>query len=223
MNGPHDLGGVMGFGSINIEPDEPLFHAEWEKRVLGLTLCAGALGHWNLDISRHARENRHPVDYYSSSYYEIWLKGLERLLIRYGVLTADELSSGHALTADTTPHVMPGRVLTADRVAATISRGGSVERLATGEPLYEPGQTVRAANDHLVTHTRLPRYVRGRVGAIESVAGHHVFPDTNAAGEGEQPQWLYTVKFDGTELWGANAEPGLVVSVDAWEPYLESA
>ena len=88
MNGPQDLGGQMGFGPVAPEKDEPVFHAEWEKRALGLTLCAGAMGHWNIDESRHARENRHPADYFSSSYYEIWIKGLEVLLERHGFVTA---------------------------------------------------------------------------------------------------------------------------------------
>src|SRR5690606_23034114 len=72
MNGPHDLGGQMGFGPVAPETDEPFFHAEWEKRALGVTLCAGAMGHWNIDESRHARESLHPAVYYGSSYYEIW-------------------------------------------------------------------------------------------------------------------------------------------------------
>jgi nitrile hydratase len=73
------------------------------------------------------------------------------------------------------------------------------------------------------THTRLPRYVRGHIGAVERVLGFHVFPDSNAIGAGENPQWLYTVTFDGRELWGNDSDPNLKVSVDAWEPYLERA
>jgi len=49
-----------------------------------------------------------------------------------------------------------------------------------------------------------------------------VFADTNAQGLGEQPQWLYTVVFDSSELWGDGAAAGLSVSIDAWEPYLEA-
>ena len=76
---------------------------------------------------------------------------------------------------------------------------------------------------HPPTHTRLPRYVRGHIGIIERVLGCHVFPDSNATGSGENPQWLYTVTFDGRELWGKDSDPSLKVSVDAWEPYLERA
>ncbi len=76
---------------------------------------------------------------------------------------------------------------------------------------------------HPVTHTRLPRYVRGQAGTVVLVHGCHVFPDVHAHGGGEDPQWLYTVRFDGRELWGADADPTVSVSVDAWEPYLEPA
>ena len=92
MNGGQDLGGMHGLGPIDIEADEPVFHAEWERRVSALTLAMGARGEWNIDMSRHARENRDPVDYLSSSYYEIWLKGLEALLSERGLLDPEELS-----------------------------------------------------------------------------------------------------------------------------------
>jgi nitrile hydratase subunit beta len=80
---------------------------------------------------------------------------------------------------------------------------------------------VRARNMHPTGHTRLPRYVRGHIGTVMDVHGAHVFPDSNAAGLGEAPQWLYNVRFAGRELWGEAADPTLTVSVDAWETYLE--
>lgn len=219
MNGPHDVGGIMGFGPVEPEADEPWFHAEWEKRVLGMTLCAGALGHWNLDESRHARENRHPADYYRSTYYEIWQKGLERLLVRHGVVTSEELAAERSLS----PGPDDPRVLTAERVPATLRRGGPCDRPTTVDARFEIGDQVRTRVMNPHGHTRLPRYARGKTGVVEARHGCHVFPDTNAHGRGEQPQWLYTVCFDGTELWGDDAEAGVAVSIDAWEPYLERA
>ncbi len=218
MNGPHDVGGIMGFGPVEPEVDEPWFHAEWEKRVLGMTLCAGALGHWNLDESRHARENRHPADYYTSTYYEIWQKGLERLLVHHDVVTTEELSAERSLA----PGPDNPRILTADRVPATLRLGGPCDRPATTEARFAIGDRVRTRVINPHGHTRLPRYARGKVGVVEAAHGCHVFPDTNAHGNGEQPQWLYTIRFDGTELWGADAESGVAVSIDAWEPYLEA-
>ena len=81
MNGAQDLGGMMGFGPIVREPEDQRFHADWEKRAMGLTIAMGATGSWSIDASRHARESLDPADYLSSSYYEIWIKGLERLSV----------------------------------------------------------------------------------------------------------------------------------------------
>lgn len=219
MNGPHDLGGQMGFGPVAPEADEPLFHAAWEGRALGVTLCAGAMGHWNIDESRHARESLHPADYYASSYYEIWIKGLETLLRRHGFVTADELAGGAALTAGTAPK----RVLKAAAVPAALAAGGHCDRPMAETPRFSAGERVRTRNNHPHGHTRLPRYARGKAGVVEAVHGGFVFPDTNAHGRGENPQHLYTVVFATAELWGDDADPTATISIDAWESYLEPA
>ena len=82
---------------------------------------------------------------------------------------------------------------------------------------------MRTKNMHPTTHTRLPRYARGRSGVIERVLGCQVFPDSSALGNGEDPRWLYTVVFEGRELWGSDTDASLKVSIDAFEPYLEPA
>ncbi len=214
MNGPHDLGGQLGFGPVDpvSAPLQP-----WEGRALGLTLCAGALGRWTLDESRHARESLPPPVYYTSSYFEIWTRALEALLLRHGLITEAELAA-----PDTTPKgpAHPRR-LDPDRIPAALARGGPTDRALDTPPRFAPGDRVRARNLHPKGHTRLPRYVRGRTGTVEADHGGHVFPDTNAHGLGEAPQRLYTVVFDGAELWGPDAEPGLRISIDAWESYLE--
>jgi nitrile hydratase beta subunit len=219
MNGPQDLGGQMGFGPVAPELNEPTFHAEWERRALGLTLCSGAMGHWNIDVSRHARESLHPADYYRSSYYEIWIKGLEVLLERYGFVRQRDFEAGRAVIVATTPN----RVLYADDVPATLARGGPCDRQIDSAPRFAPGDRVRARNINPTGHTRLPRYARGKTGVIETVHGGFVFPDTNAHSKGEDPQRLYTVVFTARELWGDYADPTLTVSIDAFEPYLEPA
>ena len=112
--------------------------------------------------------------------------------------------------------------LTHDNVAATMVRG-KFGRPAPAPAKFKAGDRVRAKNIHPVTHTRLPRYVRGHAGVIERDHGCHVFPDSAATDAGENPQWLYTVVFDGRELWGADADPSVKISIDAFEPYLESA
>jgi nitrile hydratase len=210
---------MHGFGPVRQDADEKTFHAEWERRVFGLTLAMGASGAWNIDMSRHARESLHPAEYLASSYYQIWLTGLERLLQEAGIVDAQELVSGGASQGG----ARPPRVLKAGDVAAALTRGGPVDRAASAPALFRTGEKVRARLMHPRHHTRLPRYIRGRPGTVERVQGCFVFPDTHAHGQGECPQWCYAVRFTGHDLWGPDAEPGTAVLVDCWESYLEAA
>ena len=219
MNGAHDMGGVHGFGPVVPEAREPVFHTEWERRAFALTLASGRVGKWNIDMLRFAREDRPPADYLAMSYYEIWIAGLERLLAERGLVSADEVASGHSLRE---PKKVDA-ILRHGDVEAAVYRSRSTERPLQAPAPFRVGDRVRAKNIHPATHTRLPRYVRGRNGIIERLHGCHVFPDTNALGEGENPQWLYAVRFDARELWGPEADPMFKVSVDIWEPHLELA
>ncbi|MFB2550813.1 nitrile hydratase subunit beta [Ensifer soli] len=219
MNGPHDLGGQHGFGPVAPEPDEPYFHGAWEKRALGVTLSCGALRAWTIDESRHMRETLPPATYLSSSYYEIWIRALERLLVRHDFVSDQELREGRALD----PVRRDVAVLTAERVPAVLAKGSPCDRPVSEPPRFAVGERVRTRNSHPETHTRLPRYARAKAGTVEAVQGSFVFPDTNAHGLGEAPQWVYTVVFDGAEIWGDGADPSLTVSIDAWESYLVAA
>lgn len=219
MNGPQDMGGAHGFGPVAPEPDEPVFHADWERRALALSLAMGGTGAWNIDMSRHARERTPPAQYLSASYYEIWLSGLERLLVENGLVTAAELQAGRSMTE---PVALP-RKPTAEAVPAMLRRGAPAARPAAATALYDVGDRVRARVMSPAGHTRLPRYVRGRSGRVERVHGTHVFPDSHAHGGGEDPRWLYSVSFDARDLWGPEAGAGDTVSLDLWEPYLERA
>lgn len=217
MNGVHDMGGDHGFGPVCPEPGEPVFHADWERKAFALTLAMGATGTWNLDGSRFARESLPPATYLSSTYYEIWLGALERQLEEHGLVSAEERRAGRVLE----PAKPVARTLAAEDVPATLGRGGPTMRDAARPARFAVGDRVRARNEHPATHTRLPRYVRGHEGTVELVHGCHIFPDAHAHGLGEQPQWLYTVRFDARELWGPDADPTVRVSTDAFEPYLE--
>jgi nitrile hydratase len=217
MNGGQDMGGMMGFGPVRAEKDEPVFHAPWERRAFALTLAMSAPGGWNIDQSRSARESLNPAEYLAKSYYEIWIAGLEKLMAERGLVGSDEIDAGKSLRP---PKAVP-RVLNAERVPAVLASGGPTERTSVAPQRFQIGQRVRAHNVHPSGHTRLPRYVRGRVGTITHVHGTHVFPDSNATGRGEDPEWLYTVRFAARELWGEAADPTGTVSVDAWESYLE--
>jgi nitrile hydratase subunit beta len=219
MNGPHDLGGQMGHGPVLWEKDEPLFHAEWEKKALALTLAMGATGSWTIDTSRHARESLPPVVYLGTSYYEIWFRALQNLLLTHGLVSETELETGYSLGSG----AYVKRVLKAADVPAALAKGAPCDRPCSTPPKFTMGDKIRARKDHLTTHTRLPRYVMGAIGEVVENAGAYVLPDTNAHGQGENPVWVYSVRFKATYLWGAGADPDSEVMVDCWEPYLEHA
>ena len=219
MNGVHDMGGMDGFGKVEPEPNEPVFHSEWESRVLAMVRAMGAAGAFNIDTSRFYREALPPHVYLSSSYYKKWFLGLEDLLVDKGFIAAEDVAAGHA--------VQPAKPLkrgkfTVNDVERIMVRG-KFGRTAPAPAKFKPGDRVRAKNIHPMTHTRLPRYVRGHVGVVELNHGTHVFPDTVSIDGTENPQWLYTVVFTSQELWGADADPTIKISIDAFEPYLDPA
>ncbi len=217
MDGIHDLGGMHGFGPVRREASEPKFHARWERRVFGLLNLTLAAGIGNVDQFRHAIERMEPVDYLTAGYYGRWLHAVESLVTENGVATAAELEARRIALA---------------QGAASISSSPSspmkpplgrrpMRRAVTVAPRFELGERVLARNVHPAGHTRLPRYVRGKRGVVVEIHPAFVFPDTNAHGQGERPQHLYGVRFDGAELWGPDAEPGVSVAVDLFEDYLD--
>jgi nitrile hydratase subunit beta len=221
VNGPQDLGGQMGFGQVNPEPEatEPLFHAPWERRALAISLATGSLGHWTTDRSRHTRESLPPAVYYSSSYYEIWIRALINLLQQEGLVTANDLASRRAVDP---PKPTKRPALTAALVGPSLAKGSPYNRESSFPAKFAAGQRVATVNNHPSGHTRLPRYARGRVGTVEAVRGVFVYPDAMAHGP-DDPQWCYTIVFSASELWGNQGDPHSTVSVDAFEPYLRAA
>jgi nitrile hydratase len=217
MNGPQDMGGFTRFGPVAPEQDEALFHAEWEKRALAITLAMGATGTWNIDTSRHARERLPALQYWSSSYYRIWIAGLETLMTEAGLLTREEIEAGRPLM----PPQPLKRKLMANAVPAVLARGGPSDRPSNRPQGFQLGERVHTRQIDAAGHTRLPRYARDKTGEIVQVHGTHVFPDSSAHGKGDDPHWLYTVRFSARELWGKAT--GDSVCIDLWEPYLEKA
>lgn len=217
-NGIHDMGGMHGFGPVTPEEDEPVFHAAWEGRVWALQRATLPVGLWNLDLIRASHEALPPDFYLKASYYEIWERGIENRFLAHGLIGADEIEAGHSLH----PPKPVKRTLTLADVEKGFQRG-NFYRPAQAPAKFKPGATVRTKNINPKTHTRLPRYARDRVGVVEAIRGCHAYPDSIVLGKGEDPQWLYTVVFDGKELWGPDAAPGLKVSIEAFEPYLEPA
>jgi nitrile hydratase len=219
MNGVHDMGGMDGFGKVEVEKNEPTFHERWEGRVMAMVRAMGANAGLNIDMQRFSRESIPPAVYLSSSYYKKWLLGLERTLVDRNLVGKDELDAGRTLHKS--PPLPKGKFAVAD--VKRITTRGSFQRDVPNKPAFKVGDKVRTKNINPTTHTRLPRYVRGHVGVIERINGSHVYPDSQAHGHGENPQWLYTVVFSSRELWGEDADPTARISVDAFEPYLEAA
>lgn len=210
-----DIGGRLRYGPIEVESGPEMWRAAWEPRVFALQLSMGATGAWNLDMTRAARETL--PDYGRRSYYGVWFAALVKQLRERDLVSPDELASGRSMNP---PAALP-RILRAGDVRTMQARGAPTERFATSGPRFAVGQHVRTTTAIASHHTRLPGYARGKSGVIERVHGVHVFADTNASGQGEQPRWLYGVVFRSTELW-PDAEPASTVSIDAWEPYLEA-
>jgi nitrile hydratase subunit beta len=216
-NSLHDMGGMHGFGPVEPEPNEPPFHAKWEGRVLALQRAMGVIGLWTIDGGRASLEALPPLDYLGSSYYRRWFLGLERRVVGYGLVGEDEIAAGRSLR----PGIRLNRKMNASDAETPPLM--NFERPAPAAARFKPGDRVRAKNLNPVTHTRLPRYARGKSGTIEAIRGCHVFPDTAALNAGDNPQWLYTVVFSARELWGEEADPAVKVSIEAFEPYLVPA
>jgi len=219
MNSVHDMGGMHGLAPLLVEQNEPVFHEPWEGRVYALVNAVGAWGRWNIDAGRHQQERIPAADYLRASYYERWLFAFIENLVRYGLVTREEVESGRP--APGAPKLTPP--LKASMVAELRRRGSPKMRSVERQPRYSPGDAVRTRNIHPLTHTRLPRYARDKLGVILSSHGAHVFPDTNAQLQGENAQPLYTVRFEACALWGDAASPKDTVCLDLWEDYLEPA
>lgn len=224
MNGVHDTGGADGLGPVAPTPEEPAFHSEWERTIFAMMLPSMLAG-INLDEFRHGIEKMAPADYLSTPYYQHWLHTMEAGLLEKGVITEEELSSRVALFREQPGTSLPDRSdpELADRLAAATLTGASTRRDDEVQALFSPGDEVVVRNMHPPGHTRCARYLRGKRGVVEHVHGSFVFPDTNAHGKGENPQPVYTVRFEAAEVWGDAAEPNAVVNFDLWQPYLEAA
>ena len=218
MNGAHDMGGTHGFGPVEPEPNEPVFHEPWEGRVLAMQRAMGYTRLWTIDGGRASMEVLPPVTYLAASYYQRWFLGLEKRVVAHGLVSEDEIKAGKSLR--------PGRGLNRKLTVADVpntTRRGNFERPAPALAKFKTGDKVKTRNINPTTHTRLPRYARGKLGVVEAVRGCHVYPDTAALGDHNHAEWLYTVVFSGRELWGEDGDPSITVSIEAFEPYLEPA
>lgn len=219
MDGIHDVGGMEGFGPLKIEENEPVFHDDWERKTFALNI--GTM--WLMgpvDRARHAVERLNPGFYLKAKYYEKWLASIELIGADLGILTEEELESGEVQQEISLPHPAPS----ADQYIGMMKGGMPADRDIGGrEPRFQVGDRVVTDKNQSHSHTRLPRYARGRTGTVAIVHGAHVLPDSVAHDQGENPQPLYNVRFEATELWGDSAPGGDSLHIDLWEDYLQLA
>jgi nitrile hydratase len=215
MDGIHDVGGMHGFGPI--DRDDPALES-WEATVIAVNNASMRGRLMNIDEFRHGIERMDPAHYLSSLYFEHWLDGITRVLVEKGHIDEDELRQRVELF-EQDPETRFEAVEDAPSFEGRVRFG--YERDATAPARFAVGESVRMRTAHVRGHTRLPRYARGKPGVVHTVHGVHVFPDTNAHGRGEQPTWLYSVRFAAADLWADDAErDGQSIYLDAWEPYL---
>jgi nitrile hydratase subunit beta len=223
MNGIHDVGGMDGFGKVMYvkEKDDPYFTHDWERLAFGLLLGTAGQGMINLDEFRHGIERMRPVDYLTSSYYGHWIATIATNLVEKGILPADKLEERTQMFLENPNEKIPRRKdpKLVELMEQVMKFGVSPVREISSPPRFEVGQRIKTRNFHPTGHTRFPRYVRDKYGVIDEVYGAHVFPDDSAHGRGENPQYLYRVRFEAEELWGVKQKDA--VYVDLWESYLE--
>ena len=220
MNGIHDMGGMHGFGPVEREENEPVFHHDWEGRAFAMRVVTP------VPIPGGARNNietMEPLHYLRSSYYEKWLHARVKGLIDSGALTAEELQAREALCRDRPDTPAPRRD-DSERVQAVLANlrtHRSPRRDVDTQPQFGIGDAVRVRNLHPPGHTRLPRYVRGKRGVVVRFYGFQDVQDAQPPGVAAAPEAVYAVRLPASELWGDAAEANSTVCIDMWESYLE--
>jgi len=218
MDGIHDMGGMQGFGPVEREENEPVFHAPWERRMHGMYLLTLGTPLFMVDQARYAIERIPPATYLTASYYERWLMGLSTLLLESGIATPAELSGGESAR----PLDEPVQAIPPEVVPKIVSYSPEPETLQIPAG-FRVGDEVLVRNLHCPGHSRVPGYTKGKRGTIELDHGVFYLPDTHAHGQGENRQHCYCVGFASKELWGDAGNAGESTYVDLWEDYLAPA
>ena len=226
MDGIHDMGGMHGFGPVQPEANEPVFHEEWEGRLYAMRVSFPGL-YGRPGAGRYAIERLDPAFQLTASYYERWLETFVAGLAARGVVTAEELAERVAFYAGESSAAVPRteNPALAEQAMARLRRRQTLDHAELAvTPRFSPGDRVGVHNIHPRGHTRLPRYVRGKQGVVSRYHGVHDFPDHEHSDDPiPPPQPVYSVRFDMQELWGESAEPGEQLYIDIWESHLEPA
>ena len=212
------MGGTQGWGTVDFDPDDPVFGADWEGRAFALGAMSGGLSGTNLDAFRHSLERLHPLEYLSDGYYGRWLACAELLLVDSGVLPPGAVDArAQNLLGNKTDEPADVEL---NKPQYERGGGGSLREI-DAEPAFAVGDNVSAKDMHVKGHTRMPAYVRGRAGVVSAIRPAAVLPDATAHFTGEDAQHVYTVDFDSTTLWGPEAESH-TLKIDLFESYLEA-
>jgi nitrile hydratase subunit beta len=219
MDGIADMGGTRGWGALQPpRDDEPVFAEPWHGRTFAMALfCRGAMTGHNLDAFRHALERLDRAAYLDEGYYGRWLNASELILTETAILAPGAVEArirnlnGEQVEEPPIPEpALPDYTPT----------DAGWRRTVDSAPAFAVGERVRAKDMAPSGHTRLAGYVRGHIGVVELIQPTAVLPDTHAHFQGENPQHVYSVRFDSHELWGADAEP-FTVTIELYESYLE--
>jgi nitrile hydratase beta subunit len=220
VQGIADMGGTRGWGPAHPpRRDEPVFEEPWQGRAFALALLSSRLSvGYNPDAFRHALERLDRVAYLDDGYYGRWLNAGELMLTESAILAPGAIDArARNLRGE---HIEEPPVPEPARPDYAPTATGSLRRIGTA-PAFTVGERVRARDISPPGHTRLPGYVRGHTGIVDLLQPASVLPDTNAHFQGENPQHVYSVRFDSRELWGAGAEP-FAVTAELYESYLET-
>lgn len=228
MNGIHDIGGMHGLGPVVPEPDEPPFHAAWEGRMHGIAVTCQISGVNATPEQRATIERMPPQLYFETSYYEKWLYAYEKILDAKGLITTAEIDKRVAEQAAAPIPAHPALPAVPSAYAAkvrnVIMTGTPHDRQLDRAPLFRPGDRVHAKNHNPTTHSRLPGYVKGKIGVVDAHYGAHLSHEPLSTSDTEVPEHLYAVRFEAADLWGSSAESATdAFYVDLFEHYLEAA
>lgn len=226
MDGIHDLGGKQGFGRVEAENTDLPLPERWQGFVFTMInqLLRSGIAH-NVDYFRHAVERISPNAYLEDGYYGRWLGAGETILVEAGVVTQDEVNAAVAERGSThpgaaRPSASPERFPTKIEVEEVPPTG---ERQIESSPLFGIGTSVRTLRHGKSGHTRLPAYARDANGVVVACHNAWVYPDSHAHGEGEAPEYLYTVEFSAKTLFGQDCESDTTVCLDLFESYLTTS
>jgi len=224
----HNIGGLEGLGPVHVE--KRVFLQPWEKRVFGVHTAMMGLGIWTWTELRTLAEGMNPVDYIKLRYYEKWLGGITAYLIEKGYFTKQEMEARTTRYLEDPQANVPSQGAATgvtERIVKYLWDGDSPLRDAKALPRFVKGERVRVCDLIPSAHSKLPGYLRGKIGTVEKVyEGTWAFPPQATGPEGisGDPQPIYLVRFEPPELWSRlYTEPREVVYADLYETYLEKA